>query len=263
MNKYIIGLLVLLGLVSCEKVINIDLNESNPKTVIESYLENDSTCYAKVSTTSSYYDNSGSPAITDATITISNQSGQSEILTHEGNGIYKGSTLIGKIGDTYTLEVAVGGVKHIATSTMPALVPIDSLTSEETAFLGPGNYFAYVNYTDPANTVNYYATRMTYFDSTSNETVTNYGINDDETSNGISTRTFGGFKVFEVGDTAVIELSSIDQATHLYFKTLQDAIGGAGAQSAAPGNPVSNLSNGALGYFGAWSKQTDTLIVTP
>lgn len=249
---------------SCEKVIDVDLNETSPKPVIEAYLENDSTCYAKVSLTSSFYDNSSSLAITDATIRLTDQNGQSEILTHQGNGIYRGNTLIGTIGNTYNFSATINGEEYTAVSTMPPLTPIDSVTAEESSFFGtPGAYLAYINYTDRGGVDNYYAKRMRFYDEEEEEEVTLYGIADDNASDGLSTRTLGGFNVFEVGDTAWLEFSSIDQATHLYFETLGDALSGRGIASSAPANPTTNLSGGALGYFSAWSKDTKMLIVTP
>jgi hypothetical protein len=248
---------------SCEKVIDVNLNETSPKIVIESYLENDSTCYAKISVTSSFYNNSSSPAVTDATVRLTDQNGQTELLTHQGNGIYRGTSMLGTIGNTYDFSATVGGNEYTATSTMPPLIPIDSVTSEESSFFGtPGNYLAYINYTDPANIDNYYAKRMRFFDKEEGEEVTLYGIADDNASDGISTRTFGGFQIFEVGDTAWLELSSIDQPTHLYFETLGDALSGRGIASSAPANPTTNLKGGALGYFSAWSKDAKMLIVT-
>lgn len=253
---------------SCEKIIDVDLNEANPAPVFEAYLENDSTCYVKASLTSSFYDNSTSPAITNATISISDQLGNSETLSHEGDGIYRGSSLIGTIGNTYTLSINIDGALYTASSTMPPLTSIDSCTVQDRGNLfggggipGPPKYFVYVNYTDPGNLTNFYAIQTTYYDSVEVEYTTDYRIADDELSNGISTRSFTTFNSFESGDTVTVELASIDQPTHLYFKTLEDAIAGAGFASAAPANPTTNFSEGALGYFGAWSKDKIVFIV--
>ncbi|BDS14426.1 DUF4249 domain-containing protein [Aureispira anguillae] len=252
---------------SCEKVIDVDLNTANPLPVFEAYIENDSFCYIKATWTSSFYDNSSSPALTNAIATISDQLGNSEVLNHQGDGIYKGSNLIGTIGNTYTLSVVVDGNTFTAESTMPPMTPIDSCTVQDRgSFLGGGSsgppkYWVFVNYTDPANIANYYAINTTYYDSTESKYITDYRIADDGLSDGIDTRSFTTFKSFEQGDTAIIEFGSIDQPTHLYFKTLGDAIAGAGFASAAPANPTTNFSEGALGYFSAWSKDKITFVV--
>jgi hypothetical protein len=266
----IISLLALYILsTSCEKIIDVDLNEANPVPVFEAVLENDSTCYVKASLTSSYYDNSTSPFITNAVMTVTDQLGATETLSHEGDGIYRGSSIIGTIGNTYTLNINVDGAIYTASSTMPPLTSIDSCTVQDRGSFfgggggpaGPTEYFVYVNYKDPVNLTNYYAVQTTYYDSVEVGYTTDYRIADDELSNGIDTRTFTTFTGFKTGDTLNIELASIDQPTHLYFKTLQDAISGAGFASAAPGNPTTNFSEGALGYFSAWSKDEVEFIV--
>lgn len=273
-TRSFIGILLLGALfsTSCEKVIDLDLNTANPAPVFESYLENDSVCYVKATLTSSYYDASESPALTDASFVVSDNNGGSEALVHEGGGIYRGRNIRGVIGTTYTLTANWNGNTYTAESTMQPLVPIDSFSRQSlTSFFGPPRpgapprFWIYVNYTDPGARENFYAIRTTYSDSTATgvTSVTDYSIDDDDLSDGIATRSFTSFQAFEPGDTLSVELASLDAATHLYFKTLQDAIGGAGAGSAAPANPTTNFSRGALGYFGAWSKETRIYVVQP
>jgi hypothetical protein len=264
----IISLLALYFLsTSCEKIIDVDLNVANPAPVFEAVLESDSTCYVNASLTSSYYDNSTSPPITNAVMTLTDQLGNSEVLTHEGDGIYRGNTIIGAIGNTYTLSINLDGALYSASSTIQPVTLIDSCSVQDRGSFfggggtGPTEYFVYVNYTDPGNLTNYYAVQTTYYDSVEAQYTTAYRIADDELSNGTSTRSFTTFVGFESGDTLNIELASIDKATHLYFKTLEDALSGAGFASAAPANPTTNFSEGALGYFGAWSKDEIQFIV--
>lgn len=252
---------------SCEKVIDVDLNNANPKPVFEAYMENDSTCYVKATWTSSYYDNSPSPIISNATISISDQNGNVENLAYIGNGIYRGNSVIGTIGRTYTLSVNLDGNNYTASSYMNPLTPIDSFSIlPASGFFGgggqnqPPKFFVFVNYTDSVNYQNFYAVQTNYND-TLGKAVTDYRIADDALSDGISTRSFTSFYRFESGDTVSVQLASIDYATHLYFKTLEDAISGAGFASAAPANPTTNFSGGALGYFGAWSKERRQYIV--
>lgn len=267
--RYFLSLIALLALsASCEKVIDININDANPVPVIESYIENDSACYVLATYTSNFFDNSASPSVTDAVITIADDAGNSEQLNYQGDGVYKGSAVIGVIGRTYTLSVTIDNNTYTAESKMPPLVPIDSFSIQSLSGFfggggnGPERYWAYVNYTDPAVVQNYYAVRTTYFDSSDTEQgfVTDYRIADDDLSNGIATRSFTTTNPFVSGDTITTELASLDRTTHFYFKTLQDAITG-GFGSAAPSNPSTNFSEGALGYFGAWSKETRTFVI--
>lgn len=252
--------------ISCEKVIDVDLNVANPKPVFESYIENDSVCYVKATWTSSYYDNSPSPVIPNATISISDQNGNSETLTYEGDGIYRGVSLLGTIGNTYTLSIQLDGNNYTAKSYMSPLTSIDSLTLQPSGFFGggqqgPPKFWVFVNYKDSADYANYYAVITHRYDSTEQGYIKDYRIADDDVSDGIKTRTFTTFARFERGDSLFVEFASIDYHTHLYFKTLEDAVSGAGFASAAPANPTTNIKGGALGYFGAWSKDTMSFVV--
>jgi hypothetical protein len=50
---------------------------------------------------------------------------------------------------------------------------------------------------------------------------------------------------------------SVDQGVYTYFYTLNQ---NTGRNSGAPANPVSNITNGALGYFNAYSVTTKKFI---
>jgi hypothetical protein len=60
-------------------------------------------------------------------------------------------------------------------------------------------------------------------------------------------------------DAIIIEFQSIDKATYDYFSTLESISGIEIIQSASPANPISNFSNGALGYFSAYSFDRKTI----
>jgi hypothetical protein len=52
------------------------------------------------------------------------------------------------------------------------------------------------------------------------------------------------------GDQVRVEMHCVDNAVWQYFNTLGQAKGN-NSQSITPANPVSNISNNALGYFSA------------
>jgi hypothetical protein len=57
-----------------------------------------------------------------------------------------------------------------------------------------------------------------------------------------------------------VQLISLDSAVYEYYKTFTELVN-TNPGSAAPANPNSNLSNGALGYFSAWSSDTMSVII--
>jgi hypothetical protein len=50
-------------------------------------------------------------------------------------------------------------------------------------------------------------------------------------------------------------MNCVDKNVYDYFFTLSGVTGNNGFQTATPANPVSNISNGALGYFSAHTTQ--------
>ena len=106
-------------------------------------------------------------------MTVSDQLGNIDNLTHIGQGIYRGTSLLGVIGNTYSLRIDLDGTIYEASSTMPPLTNIDSITIIPTNSFFGGNgqgqetpkFWAFVNYTDSVDYQNYYAIRTSYFDS--------------------------------------------------------------------------------------------------
>lgn len=59
------------------------------------------------------------------------------------------------------------------------------------------------------------------------------------------------------GDTIFIELITLDKANYTYLYTLSSNE----SNNTAPANPTSNLEGDAIGYFGAFSTDTMSVIV--
>ena len=59
-----------------------------------------------------------------------------------------------------------------------------------------------------------------------------------------------------------IELLSLDKQTYGYYRTLEDLLYTNPFFGSTPANPNNNLSNGALGYFGAYAVSSRTIVIT-
>ena len=72
---------------------------------------------------------------------------------------------------------------------------------------------------------------------------------------------------FNKGDKIVVELITMSKINYEYVSTLGNVIASSGkgpggvAKTGTPANPNSNISNGALGFFGAYSIKRDSLII--
>jgi hypothetical protein len=62
------------------------------------------------------------------------------------------------------------------------------------------------------------------------------------------------------GDVADVELQCLDSLVYRYWQGL-DQNQNRGGASTTPANPVSNISNGALGYFSAHTRQNKLALI--
>ncbi len=239
----------LVSLTSCEKVIQLNLNNSAPKVVIQGTVNDQPGPYfVKISRTVNFQDTNNYPPVTGANVVISDNAGQSELLTESEPGTYKTSGLKGIAGRTYNLSVKTGSETFQSVAYMPYPVKIDSISFAPSPF--SGRLTTYIRFDDPADTVNFY--RFVYF--VNNVEKKGYYTMDDELFKGATIkyammgRGTDGVKLV-VGDKVTVWSESIDKGVYDYFRTASND----NEQSASPANPVSNISNGALGYFNVCS----------
>lgn len=253
MNKYIFQCIAMLFfLTSCEKEVDVDLRSVSPKLVIEGIVEEGNMPRVRLTTTKDFYEDNDFPPVTDALVEISDNKGNKEQLTLKEDGWYSGNEyqLIGTIGTTYTLTVTHDLTVYTATSTMPPRVEIDSIGFVKFPI---NDYpFPVLYFSDPLGEENQYYRNIIYVngrrvkkdqETTSAEFVDGYQVKriipilmdqmDDDKEE------------LEKGDTITVELHSIDRETYLFFETL-------GNNDNSLNNPTSNISGGALGYFGAY-----------
>lgn len=256
-------ILIFLVFFSCEKVITVDLNEANPNIVIEGILNgSEGTLKVAVSRTGSYFDAYSVQMVSGASVTFSDELGNQFIPAETGNGIYEVSEIFVNQGLTYTLEVEVEGTTYEGESVLNDPVEIDSLNAEYFdgfGFLDPG-YLIHCFFQDPEGLDNFYRIKL-YVNGVYQDSPDFYYVLNDEFFNGnrVDIRLQG--QLFNIADTVVARLMAIDKSTYEYFNSLQDIIGSSSAGTAAPANPVTNLSNGALGYFSAFTIHSDTIII--
>jgi hypothetical protein len=245
---------------SCQKVIDVDLNSSNPEIVIEGSVSDQPGPYlVTISQTVNYDQTNTFPSVNDAIVTLSDDQGNSERLTETSSGTYESSMMIGTSGRTYTLTVLANGMTYSASSTMPLPIIIDSL-SQSNLSLGMNNSKTVeVHFQDPAGIKNYYR-----FVEIKNGVEQKYiFLYDDRMQDGsaITSNLSADEDTLRTGDSVLVFLQCVDKGMFDYFRTLQQAIGGGGLQAASPANPVSNFNNGALGYFNAYAVKSKLIVI--
>ncbi len=258
---------ILIGLLgafatSCQKVIDVDLNEANPRIVIEArYNATDELITATISYTGSFFGTDDPTLVNDASVLIMDGNGSTTTVPSVGNGKYELAGYASTIGMTYTLQVIHNGTTYTASSTlMPTLVQ-ETPTYEyyDSGFFGEdGGYLVSFLFQDPVGLGNCYKVILTGNDTTYNK-LDEILIGDDALTDGnIIERP--AFEFFQPGDTVSFEVQSIDQPIYDYYNELLTLAGG-GGNSAAPANPTYYWTNEALGYFSAYTYSKNGVLI--
>ncbi len=265
-------MIILSGLISCQKVINLDLNSASPQLVVEANIYDlPGPYYIKLSKTVNFDDITEIPPVTGAIVEISDStSGTRETLTELEDGIYSTAAFSGIAGHSYKLTINTDGQIYEAVSEMPYPVGFFKMDVKRvvgsSSIFGGGNNDQTVNYSvdyeinDPAEYNNYY--RIVVYRA--DRQINSGRVFSDQYHNGkIITDDFTLHDTidFNPGDTVRIELQNIDKNTYNFFRTLREGTGGLSFLSASPSNPISNITNNGLGYFSASSLVEEYIII--
>jgi hypothetical protein len=260
----LLSLLVVGGLFSCEKEIELDLNTSNTKYVVEGELPQNEVATVKITKTINFSDSNNFPAVKLANVSITDNLGNIEQLTETSAGVYKTLKIKGEEGKTYTLNIKADGNTFTAKSTMPNVVKLLGLKTSLSSFAPPGaaskdNYTIFPQFIDPAEPGNGYR----FIQTRNGELDKSILIANDNIGNGQpnSRPIFSqGFDI-KLGDKVTVEMRCIDVPVYDYFYSLTSIQGNGPGGGTTPTNPVSNISGGALGYFSAFTSQKVTVEV--
>lgn len=256
MKIYHLGYLILFSamLSACEKVIDVNLNASDARTVIEASISDQpGPYYVRISKSVNFSEANIFPAVSGAAVQLADDAGNSEILTETSPGVYVSSAQFQGVGGrTYTLDINSDGTNYHAVSYLPLVVNIDTLVTE-TTFSGDLSIVA--EFRDPADRDNYYRFAQIHNGKPSKKIF----VQDDKFRNGLYIKqnlypfNWEDSTKLDVGDSVTITMQSIDKGAYEYLRTLDLIADGGGNGQATPANPISNISNNALGYFSAFS----------
>ena len=257
---YILGLIVLAS--SCQKVIDVDLNESSQVIVIEgNFTAKDSTVRVKISLTSSYFNSDPSMTVDNALVSITDGNGVVSVVPSIGNGVYELTSYDPTFDMEYTLTVNGFGEVYTAKCNLVTPVALKPITYQffDGFFGAEGGYAAFMNFNDPAGVENYYLAVLGLNGEVFDNIDEVFLQNDQLTDGNFIQRPLFANDFFDIGDTVFMELRAVDKIAFDYTSELQSIAGG--SNSAAPGNPTTNWNNGALGFFNAYGVSQDTVII--
>lgn len=264
--KYITMLIIgLVGFCSCEKVIDVKLNNAENQLVIEGGITDQSGQQViKISKSAPYTENNTYPTVSGATVVVTDNTGQSWVFTESTPGTYVFGPLKGVTGRIYSLKVTVNGITYTASSTMSAAVAIDSLDVKVFNFGDEHQKQAQVHYKDPIGVANYYRFVMKVNGTQSKQV---YAENDRLTDgkNVPSVLFYTGNNDDEdqlkIGDNVDVEMQCIDKNVFTYWYTLSQQSQNGPGGGVTPGNPPSNIIGNALGYFSAYTVSKKQMVV--
>lgn len=261
---YLSGMLyILIAFSACEEVIEFDLDNAEEAIVIEGIVNNKKEPFrVLVSKTTAFFGAPKSNPVSGATVRVRTEKGTTRYFEERAPGVYELDKIIALPGLWYILEVQYDSITYTARSFMNEVVKIDEVGFSYFDGFGilDSGYKVSTYIKDPANVENYY--RLKYYvngqPTRDQGGITLYSDHlFDGKAIGLAQRSI----VFQETDTLTIELQSIDKAAYDYFSTLENIVGVDFQQSASPSNPISNFSNGALGYFSAHTFDRRTLVI--
>ena len=251
---------VLLSLISCEEVINVDLDTAPAKLVIDASIDWEkgtpgTTQIIKLTTTTGYYSNVV-PSVSGATIFITSGSDVFNFNEEVPNsGLYVCTTFVPIIGETYTLTVIHAGETYEASEKMipvPSIIETNTSQRDDAGF-GLNEIEVKFFFQDDGQENNSYLTKST----TPINALPEYFAFDDRYAQG--NEMFGLYtnKDLKPGDAIEFCLYGISKQ---YFNYMRILLANAGTSNGNPfqtppatvrGNIINqtNESNYCLGYF--------------
>jgi hypothetical protein len=259
-SLYILGFLVAgFGLFSCEKVIDIEFNDSEALLVIEGELTDDPSTpqTITISKTTDFQTTNDQLFVSGAVVLINDDAGNSVYLTETSPGKYQTTALEGMPGRTYSLTVTYDGKVYTSICKMPVRTTVDSLSILKTLGFGGVSRSVVPHFQDPPGKGNYYRARM-YING---EFIESFIYDDEFLDGNYNDQGLQSFnQEIRKFDTVGLQLMNVDENVHFYFESLAANSSGPGGGVASPANPKSNIKGGALGYFSAHASQFQTII---
>lgn len=259
---WITSVIAAASLASCTKVIDLKLGNDSGKLVIEGNLTDVSgPQYIKLSRNVPFTSTNTYPPVSGARVYITDQAGTQYQFTEGPAGTYVYPGMAGFPGSAYLMTVKTSNNIYTATSEMPALVHLDSITSKPAPFSNGNNKREItVHFQDPPGVANQYRFIM-YVNNVQVNAI--FAFNDDFTDG-----RYANLDLFEnqtdiyPGDIVRVEMQCVDKPVYTYWFTLmqQQTFGGPDA-GVAPSNPPTNITPSCLGYFSAHTTETQSLIV--
>jgi hypothetical protein len=254
--------------VSCTERINIDLDESFTRLVVDGAITTDTTAHKVIlSKTSSYFYNQPAPMVSGAQVTITDGVNTFN-LSEDSPGIYlTDKSVYGIPGHTYFLNiklpVAVGGFSEFTASyQLHPVNPLDSIGLRFRPDYSKDGFWEVQCYVQDPPTSDFYRFIISKNNTVITDSLQEWFVTDDRFfngnyTNGASIANLDQSKKEEIikeGDTITAEVNNIGKEYASFIWDAQSELFGSNPLfSGPPANVKGNISNGAIGFFSAYS----------
>lgn len=237
---YLFCILTLALLSACEKDIDIKVPEDDEKIVVEAYVNNlySNLNYVIITKTVNYFNPDFSlKGFGNATVKI----GEGSIVTPGDTtwktytmvgspfleGFYNNDSLKGKVGHVYKLEIWLNNAYYYSYTTIPQVVPIDSLTQDTVPNVSSSRRFLTVHFDEPQSIGQNYRMMLQYaqvpgFNAWGDIADSNQTFFNDDNANGLY-RHVTYLRTFQVGDTIQYYIANMDRSTYNFWQSYESA----------------------------------------
>ena len=276
---------------SCEREITFQLEQPSPKLVVEAFIENGEPPFVFLTSSLAYYATVSLPILNeslvkDAEVSIEFSGTRYPLRGHTASGpasllgyfytvdsVAQQPALRGALRGSYKLTIRWKGETYTAATTIP-----DTTRTIDSIFWKwpppgnpPGKVAVYVRAKDRPGLGDYirYFTKQNNgpflpgFNSVFDDQIIDGTTYEVQVERGVirNGELEEGYALFNRGDTVQLKLCTIDKATYDFWRTTEFNFASVGNPFSSPTRVLSNLSNGALGYFGGYAVQYRRLLI--
>jgi hypothetical protein len=257
---------------SCEDQIDVKLDEGNTLLVVDGWItDQPGPQIITLSTTAPYFNKESTPKVSGAIVLLSDNGGQSEILTEKEPGKYVTSEgFQGKVGKTYFLNIRHDGNEYKAETQIRRPAMIDSLSQKfrEKSLSWEEGYYVLYNGPEQAGLGDFYRFKVYKNDTLQNKPENLIVAQDKFVDGNYIKEVELHNKPFLKGDHIRVENWAITEDAYQYYIEMLAQVNNGGMFANPPANIKTNIvtlnpdkARRAVGFFGGASVTSKEMII--
>ncbi len=260
--RYILPLFAVLAMYSCTERIELELNDDeNRRLVVDAWFTSITKQHeVRLTETTSFYAPEEAPKVSGAMVKITGPD-VDETLIEEEPGVYRTSSIAGTVGNTYTLTIEHDGETYTASGFMRDCAPIDAVMVDFEEIEGDGWYVVHINTQELPGLGDDYMWLTYINDEPLRDTLSEIYFVTDQFYDGLYIEE-ADIEYLESpgeampGDAVRIEQLNIGRdGFEVLNGIMNETQWNGGLFDAPPANVATNISGGALGFFGVAGAQ--------